>query len=289
VGSRRSAVEVAELRRMLAGNDSAASALERRLHGMSDSVTLAQLQRANDSLRALADVASRGDEATRASARAQMSRWQQGATALAQADLPTIHERNAPAVAYLVTELAGQVTAGTAFAITPEGRMLTNRHLVRAPDGTAATRLVVKFRDSREWIPASVVRVATGEDDDLALIQLDHDARVPTVLGIAPDVEGAREGAPVMTIGYPHAQSTRMEGEGDAFVAKTSLSAGTVSKRLSTVLQIAAYAGRGSSGSPVFDARGLVIGVVWGGPRESAGQLVYAVPAGRIREFIDGR
>ncbi len=63
-------------------------------------------------------------------------------------------------------------------------------------------------------------------------------------------------GARVMSIGYPHAVDTPMEGEGLHVTARTTSAAGTVSKRLGDVLQIDSYAGKGSSGSPVFDADG---------------------------------
>jgi S1-C subfamily serine protease len=55
-----------------------------------------------------------------------------------------------------------------------------------------------------------------------------------------------------------------------------------VSKVLDEALQLDAYAAHGSSGSPVFDARGLVVGVVYGGASESNGRIVYAVPAARL-------
>ena len=48
-------------------------------------------------------------------------------------------------------------------------------------------------------------------------------------------------------------------------VDPTTTTAGTISKRLDDVLQIDSYAGKGSSGSPVFDVRGHVVGVVYGG------------------------
>ena len=92
----------------------------------------------------------------------------------------------------------------------------------------------------------------------------------------------------MVTIGYPLGRSTRMDGpDGDGFIAKTTLYPGTVSKSLPTLLQVAAFAGHGSSGSPVFDAAGMVAGVVWGGPRESGGQLVYAVPAARVGALLE--
>jgi len=77
-----------------------------------------------------------------------------------------------------------------------------------------------------------------------------------------------------------------MEGSGMNITASTTSTLGTVSKRLSTVIQIDSYAGHGSSGSPLFDSAGHVVGVIYGGARESAGRIVYAVPAQRIASFL---
>ena len=55
------------------------------------------------------------------------------------------------------------------------------------------------------------------------------------------------------------------------------------------LLQIDAFASHGSSGSPVVDGHGHVIGVVFGAPKESGGRIVYAVPAERITEFLNER
>lgn len=286
-GARTSAAEVAEMRRMLAGYDSTTLLLRQQLRSAADTAAITRLNRTNDSLRAAATVASRGTSDHRAQIRERVSLWREGATAMSQVDLPAINDRNAPAIAYLVSEMDGQALGGTAFAITHGGLMLTNRHLVRTAAGSPATRLAVKFRDESEWISAHVVRTATAEDDDLALIQLDDAGRVPAVAGFTRNAAALREGAPVVTIGYPLGRATRMEGnDGDGFVARTSLYPGTISKSMPTLLQIAAFAGHGSSGSPVFDAEGLVAGVVWGGPRDSGGQLVYAVPASRVQAFL---
>lgn len=285
LGARRSAAEVADLRRLLAGHDSMTRALEERLRDVSDTTVLAALRRSNDSLRA---VARAGAPTARADVRGEVARMRVGTTALAAVDLPAINARNAPAIAYLVSELEGRALAGTAFALTPDGVLLTNRHLVRASDGTPATRIAVKFRDRAEWRTARVVRVASAAGGDLALLRLEDPAVVPAVRGVAANDAALREGAAVVSIGYPLGRSTPMHGDGDDFVAKTSLYPGTVSKLLPDVLQLAAFAGHGSSGSPVFDANGLVAGVVWGGARESGGQIVYAVPASRVAAFLRG-
>jgi S1-C subfamily serine protease len=59
------------------------------------------------------------------------------------------------------------------------------------------------------------------------------------------------------------------------------MNVGTVSKTLGDNIQLDVYAAQGSSGSPVFDARGLVIGVLYGAARESNGRIVYSVPSAR--------
>jgi S1-C subfamily serine protease len=61
-----------------------------------------------------------------------------------------------------------------------------------------------------------------------------------------------------------------------------------VSKSVPDVLQIDSYATHGSSGSPVFDEHGHVIGVIWGGLVESKGRIVYAVPAARVTALLKG-
>jgi S1-C subfamily serine protease len=145
----------------------------------------------------------------------------------------------------------------------------------------------VKFRGERAWRRARVVRVARGEDDDLALLRLEDAGTVPAVQGLAADDAALREGAPIVSIGYPLGRETPMEGsDGDAFVARTSLYPGTISKALPNVVQVAAWAGHGSSGSPILEPGGLVVGVVWGGPPEGGGRLVYAVPASRVAAFL---
>ena len=203
-----------------------------------------------------------------------------------QMDLPAIHTRNAPAVALLVSEINGKPFAGTGFSITAEGLLVTNRHNVRDEAGNAATRIAVKFVNTKDWLPAKVVKVSDIANEDLALVQLEREGPFPAVEGLSSGAKDASEGNSVVTIGFPLGYDTPMEGEGNDFVAKSTLNPGTVSKRTSTVLQIDSYAAHGSSGSPVFNARGLVVGVVWGGPPEGAGRIVYAVPPDRLAAFI---
>jgi len=202
-------------------------------------------------------------------------------------DFAAIHDHNDAAVAMIASDLDGAFIAGTAFGVSPEGLLVTNRHVVRAESGRPPRRLRVIYANTTDWLSAHVVR--TSEGDDLALIQIDEPGRYPVVAGVSPTGELTRVGAPIASIGYPHAVDTPMEGTGLHITARTTTTAGTVSKLLDDVLQIDSYAGKGSSGSPVFDASGSVVGVVYGGAPESNGRIVYAVPRDRLARFLANR
>jgi S1-C subfamily serine protease len=194
-------------------------------------------------------------------------------------DVQAISQRNDPAIAFLATELDGKPYGGTAFGIAASGMLITSRHNVQSPvTGQPATRLGIKYANTDVLLHAHVVRVASEPDVDLALVQVDDSGSYPVVAGIARSLGNVRVGSPVVTIGFPHALDTPMEGSR----VKTSLTAGTVSKLLPGLLQVDAYASHGSSGSPVFDGHGWVIGVVYGGDGESSGRITYAVASERL-------
>ena len=199
------------------------------------------------------------------------------ATAVTVSAVSKVHDLNDAAVAMLASDFDGKFLAGTAFGITPSGLMVTNRHVVRSEAGVAAQRMMVIFANTKKWLRVKVVRVS--ETDDLALIQVEDAGTYPVVAGVSKAGTAANVGAPVASIGYPGATDTPMEGSGMNITARTTIVPGTVSKRLDDVIQIDSYAGHGSSGSPLFDSAGNVVGVIWGGAKESNGRIVYAVPA----------
>jgi S1-C subfamily serine protease len=203
---------------------------------------------------------------------------------IAQMDVSKIVDRNDAAVAMLASDFDGKFIAGTAFGITAGGLLVTNKHVVHNEAGVSAQRLMVIYANTNKWLRARIVRMSA--DDDLALIQVEAAGKYPVVSGVSKAGELARVGAPVASIGYPGATDTPMEGTGMNITARTTSTPGTVSKRLSDVIQIDSYAGHGSSGSPLFDAAGNVVGVIYGGAAESNGRIVYAVPAQKLSAFL---
>ncbi len=199
--------------------------------------------------------------------------------AAAQVDYRRIVDANQRAVAMLYVEFGpGDVVTGTAFAVRPDGTLLTNRHLVAGPDGSRRpVRLGLRFADSDQVWPGRVAAIA--EDVDLAVIAVDIPGGVPVVRQLNGRPDTVRQGDPVALIGFPLGGELPMSGQGSRTVARTSFTPGTVSKVVEDRLQILGYGAPGASGSPVFDGNGEVIGILYGGEPATDGRILFAVPA----------
>ena len=285
---RQGAAREKEVAALLARGDSNNRALQASLASMrpGDTAMMNRMkmeiaQRESELERARAMVAS--GSLTKGSVE-ELSRKMQG-SAIPQMDYARVRDANDAAVAMVVSDLDGKNLAGTAFSISAAGLMVTNRHVVHTESGAPARRVAVLFANTKGWMPAHIVRVS--DTDDLALIQVDVPGIRPVVSGVSRTGSLAAVGSAVASIGYPLANDTPMEGaELSSLTARTTLTSGMVSKRLDDVLQMDSFAGHGSSGSPLFDATGNVVGVIYGGAKESGGRIVYAVPAPRLTAFL---
>ncbi|MGH7624032.1 MAG: S1 family peptidase, partial [Gemmatimonadaceae bacterium] len=281
VGQRGARTHAEDLLMLSRTNDSLARAYGQRVESLSGRVagldsSLATAKVDADAMRhQLADATrpASSDSLERA-LRALESRRHAMLTA-AQVDYASIASHNGAAVVLIAVQWPdGKAFSGSGFCVQSGGTIITNRHLMRRDGNDGPTRIAVIFSDTKQWLPAHLVRVDGAAD--LAEIQLDGDGHYPIVSGLVQRTDTIPVGRSVAIMGYPLGTDTPMEGSGMHITARSSLSAGTVSKNLATVLQVDAYAGEGSSGSPVFDAKGHVIGVVYGAARESQGRLVYA-------------
>lgn len=243
-----------------------------------------RIQRERDSL--LAVLRAGGSRADVTQRIEELSRRQSAAGAVSRVDYERINELNTRAVAFIVVEREGTVEGGTGFGVTRDGIIVTNRHVVQPTGEAEPTRIAVQFHGTKRWLPARLLRVS--DTDDLAFLKVDAAGSFPTVVGISPS-GGVRPGAPIAIVGYPLGNETAgMGGSIDTVTARASLTVGTVSKSVPDILQVDAYVAHGSSGSPVFNERGLVVGVVYGGPTEAAGRIVYSVPSDRLIAQLPG-
>jgi len=186
----------------------------------------------------------------------------------------------------IMFEMGGKPFEATGFSVNAQGLIVTNRHVVRDTAGPATT-LRVKFANTARWHGAHLVKLDDDASVDLALIQVDDPGIYPAVKSVATSAD-TPVGGTIATIGFPLGTDLAMDHAGADLVAKTSLTIGTVSKSVPDVLQIDAFAAHGSSGSPVFDGHGHVVGVVWGGPPGTAGRIVYAVPGVKVAALLEG-
>ncbi len=203
----------------------------------------------------------------------------------AQLDVSRIATENGDAVGLIVSEFpGGHRLAGSGFAVRTHGDtgwIVTSRHLVVDAGGAHAARLGVIFNGSGQNFRAELA--ATADAADLALLVTRIRGGVPVVRGLG--ATPARDAA-VAILGFPFGLDFPV---GDAWRQQgVSLSrfAGTVQAVRGDALEVDAYGTGGSSGSPVFNAAGEVVGVVYGGDPRTSGRIVYAVPVARLEEFL---
>lgn len=200
----------------------------------------------------------------------------------ASLDFETIGDLTRPATAQIYVEFEGShVVIATAFGIDGEGRLLTNKHVVRDDDGRALRRIGIRYPGQQGVVPARVVR--TSPVDDLAMVEL-TDPRTPTpaVAGFNMSADTLSEGTPLAISGFPLSGGSPEDGRGPQPV----LSAGVLMGRDGSYLEIEGYGRSGASGSPILDSDGLVVGVLLGGTRGESGERLYALPASRVMAFL---
>ena len=273
----------AEIQKLLAANEEATRQFQTKLLAMDDTVVTNALQRRLDSL--VANASSARDVSARAAAEQELRVNHELQQRINAMDVPAVRSANDPAIALIVSEIAGKQLEATGFTVTSTGLLVTNRHVVTDSAGTAATKILVKFANTKAWKSAHLARLDNNPNVDLALLQMDDAGQYPAVSGIATTMD-APVGAPIATIGFPMGTDSPMQGPANDFTAKTSLTIGRVSKSVPELLQIDAFASHGSSGSPVMDEHGHVVGVVWGGPKGTGGRIVFAVPADKIAALV---
>jgi S1-C subfamily serine protease len=203
----------------------------------------------------------------------------------ANLDFPLIESRNRPAVVMIWVEYTdGRRVTGTAFAVRRDATLVTSRHLVTGQDGAAAVqRIAVRFADSEQVFPARVLAVSPSAD--LAVLKADN------ILGDVPVVHAAdgapspiAAGSPVAFIGFPLGGATDAAG---AQVARPLLSAGIVSDVSDGHLEVQGLGAAGASGSPILNAQGELVGVLYGGRLDAGVQTLFAVPAADVRALLN--
>lgn len=276
---------------ILRASDVALEALRGEVAGLDTALRQSQTavqslrQRLSDAQRAgnVAEVASLSRELT---AQSQTLSQQQAA---AQVDYRAINAANGAAIGLIYVQYTtGETVTGTAFLIDTLGTMITNRHVVAGEDGTKqAARLAVTFNGTSDVLHTDLL--GFSREAEVAAVRvhfLSGRARITPIKGLNARPDTVQQGDPVAAIGFPLGIDLPMPNAGRGTIAKTTLTAGLVSKVLPDLIQIDGYGAQGSSGSPIFDRNGEVVAILYGGQAGTAGRIVFSAPATYITRFL---
>ena len=187
-------------------------------------------------------------------------------TASASLTVPGIYQRVAPSVVTVRTARG----LGSGVIVANNGTILTANHVV-----AGAAKITVTFADGT--ITTATVTSADGKTDIAELIP----AALPQVVVPATLGGGAGVGAAVVAIGNPLGLTDSVSS---GVISGLDRTADTDTGKRSGLIQFDASVNPGSSGGPLLDVRGMVIGIVVAiadpDGRDAFAGIGFAVPIG---------
>jgi len=191
-----------------------------------------------------------------------------------QQNLPELVRRVKPSVVAIATyDAQGEaLMTGSGFFLRP-GEVVTNLHVIRG-----AQRTEIKTLDGKGRVFAVAGVLAVDEEGDLALLSVDTPNDRPRSTELAHELPD--EGEQIVVIGNP----LKLEGS----VTDGIVSAVREVPNVGKIIQITAPISHGNSGSPVFNMKGEVVGVVT--VKVTNGQNInLAIGAGRVELLQAGQ
>lgn len=182
-----------------------------------------------------------------------------------------IVDRTKPAIVRITSQVGGQVGVGTGFIVSSDGHIATNLHVI-----AGSSSLKVKLLDGTEHLVTRVI--AADEKRDLAIIAIDATGLPTLNIGNSDEVNA---GDRVIAIGNPL-------GFLDYTVSDGLISSIRPLDENVTLLQISAPISQGSSGGPLFNLYGEVIGVAVGitDPKAGGQNLNFGIPSNYLKPLL---
>jgi putative serine protease PepD len=167
-----------------------------------------------------------------------------GPTATASPSVPAIYQRVRPSVVVVRTNDA----FGSGVVVADDGTIVTVNHVI-----AGATKITVTFYDG------TTAQAAVASKDPKLDVAVLRPASLPEVVVPAALGGDADVGAPVVAIGNPLGLTDSVSV---GVVSGLNRTAETAEGTYSGLIQFDASVNPGSSGGPLLDARGVVIGIV---------------------------
>jgi tetratricopeptide (TPR) repeat protein len=188
--------------------------------------------------------------------------------------LPDLIRRVKPAVVSVITyDAKGEVqVTGSGFFIRP-GEVVTNMHVI---DGAHHAEIRTLDGKGRTYPVKGVV--SFDDEGDLAVLSVNAPADRDRTIQIADSLP--EEGEDIFVIGSP----LRLDGS----ISNGIVSAVREVPNLGEIIQITAPISHGNSGSPLFNMKGQVIGVIT--MKVTNGQNInLALGAARLKQLREGK
>lgn len=194
-------------------------------------------------------------------------------TIQAQESLSELVKSVLPSVVSIITynEADKALSQGSGFFITQEGEVITNRHVLEG-----ASRADIVMSNGSSYAITNVV----AEDKDGDLVRVGADLKGRKALSLIISASTPEKGERVMVIGSPMGLEMTVS---DGIVSATR-----EIPDFGRVLQITAPISSGSSGSPVLNMKGEVIGIATFIIVEGQ-NLNFAISAERLKELPRGK
>jgi len=170
---------------------------------------------------------------------------------------------------------------GTAFCISAAGDFITDQHVIGNAD--RVTLILNSGEADQKIVTARVVR--SDPKLDLALLTAEKPGTY-TPLPLAQNSAGLIETAPIAAFGFPYGKKLTA---GNAQYPSISVSVGRVTalrkdRGLLKDIQIDAAVAPGSSGGPLLDEQGRVVGIIAGGVKETG--IRFAIPIEHLQTML---
>ncbi len=178
-----------------------------------------------------------------------------------------IFEQKSDAVVLIAVASSEGDKIGSGFFISRDGKLVTNYHLIKG-----ANKVLVKMKNGIAFVPTAVINLDPAKD--IAIIKIDRATPKYFAMGNSNSVN---IGQRVCSIGNPQGL--------ESTVADGLISSIRVDGLGMKVFQISVPLSQGSSGGPLIDLNGEVVGITTAS-LTSGENLNFAVPINYVRILL---